>query len=379
MLRLRRRARVCLKAPARADYRTKNLIPRLRAGEIAVLCHEDLDDIAAEELIRVKVSAVLNTACSLTGRYPNQGALRLLRAGIPVVDCCPLELMTAVQDAAWVSVEEGDIVVGGRYMGTGVVLTEAEIRVRLERSWRNIHWELEKFVVNTLEHAAREKNYFLRDIRVPPLRVPIRNRPVLIVVRGKNYRQDLKAIRHFIRDMNPVLIGVDGGADALLDMGFRPDVIIGDMDSVSDHALRSGAELVVHAYPDGRSPGRKRVAGLKHHLFPSPGTSEDIAMLLAHEQGASLIVAVGSHSHMLDFLDKGRPGMASTLLTRMRVGSLLVDAKGVSLLYRNRASWKETAVVVLATVLPVVVLALVHPLARTVLRTVYWNLKLAFF
>ncbi len=159
-------------------------------------------------------------------------------------------------------------------------------------------------------------------------------------MRGYHYKEDLQTLRHYIREYRPVLIGVDGGADALIEAGHQPDLIVGDMDSVSDDALRCGAEIVVHAYRDGRAPGLERVRalGVEPVVFPATGTSEDVAMLLADDKGASLIVAVGTHVTLVEFLDKGRSGMASTFLTRLRVGGKLVDAKGVSRLYRARIS-----------------------------------------
>jgi uncharacterized membrane-anchored protein len=173
----------------------------------------------------------------------------------------------------------------------------------------------------------------------------------LVVVRGYDYREDLAVLRPYIREYRPILIGVDGGADALIEAGYRPDVIVGDMDSVSDHALRCGAEVVVHAYADGRAPGLQRVQdlGVAAVVFPAAGTSEDVALLLADEKGAELIVAVGTHATLVEFLDKGRQGMASTFLTRLRVGGKLVDAKGVSRLYRRRISTWSLVLLVAST------------------------------
>jgi uncharacterized membrane-anchored protein len=175
---------------------------------------------------------------------------------------------------------------------------------------------------------------------VPEIRTPVQGRHCLVVVRGYGHQADLAALRPYIAQVRPVLIGVDGGADALVDAGHRPDLIVGDMDSVSDATLRSGAELVVHAYPDGRSPGlgRLRRLNLPAVVFPAAATSEDIAMLLADGHGAELIVAVGGHATLGEFLDKGRGGMASTFLTRLKIGGRLVDAKGVSRLYRPTPS-----------------------------------------
>ena len=165
------------------------------------------------------------------------------------------------------------------------------------------------------------------------------------MVRGYDYKADLDVLRPYIREFKPVLIGVDGGADALVEAGYTPDMIIGDMDSVTDDVLRCGAEIIVHAYPDGRAPGLARVhqLGVAALTFPAAATSEDIAMLLADEKGATMIVAVGTHDTLVEFLDKGRGGMASTFLTRLKIGGKLVDAKGVSRLYRQTMSGSARA------------------------------------
>ena len=198
-----------------------------------------------------------------------------------------------------------------------------------------------------------------------------------MVVRGYHYREDLAALRPYIREYRPVMVGVDGGADALIESGYTPHVIVGDMDSVSDGALRCGAELVVHAYRDGRAPGLDRLhrLGLEGIVFPAAGTSEDIAMLLADEGGASLIVAVGTHATLMEFLDKGRSGMASTFLTRLRVGSKLVDAKGVSRLYRSRISLSSLLWLVLATLVTLAVAIVLAPGGQAMLTTVdsWWS------
>jgi uncharacterized membrane-anchored protein len=197
-------------------------------------------------------------------------------------------------------------------------------------------------------------------VDLPKLTTSMRDRHVLVIVRGYRYREDLRALRPYIREYKPVLVAVDGGADALIDAGYRPQVIIGDMDSVSDEALCSGAELVVHAYPDGRAPGMNRLKGLglDGKPLPAPGTSEDVALLVADALGASLIAVVGTHWTLEEFLDKGRPGMASTFLTHLRVGSKVVNARGVHQLYHSRISgWALVALVVAAAVTIVVAIA----------------------
>jgi uncharacterized membrane-anchored protein len=227
---------------------------------------------------------------------------------------------------------------GERQVSTGTVLDSEEVEARMQQARAGLAVQIEAFATNTMEYVRKERDLLLDGIGVPPITTRIEDRHCLIVVRGYHYKEDLDTLRPYIREYRPVLIGVDGGADAILEAGHRPDLIVGDMDSVSDEALRCGAEVVVHAYRDGRAPGLARVEalGLEPIVFPAAGTSEDVAMLLADDCGAELIVAVGTHVTLVEFLDKGRDGQASTFLTRLRVGGKLVDAKGVSRLYRAR-------------------------------------------
>jgi uncharacterized membrane-anchored protein len=215
--------------------------------------------------------------------------------------------------------------------------------------------------VNTLEYIQREAKLTFEPIELPPIKTQFRGRHALVVVRGHDYRTDLAALRPYIREYQPVLIGVDGGADALLEMRLKPDIIIGDFDSVSERALSVARDLVHHVHPDGRAPGREQLVewGVPYEEFVAEGTSEDVAMLLAWEAGAQLIVAVGTHATMVEFLDKGRKGMASTFLTRLRLGPVLVDAKGVNRLYEGRVRRLDLVLLVAAALVAIIVVAIV--------------------
>lgn len=325
-------------ATARVDKRTKDLIMRVRPGEIAVIDHEDLDRLSAEGLVRARVGAVVNASASISGRYPNMGPLLIAAAGIPLIDGCGPKVLDAVEEGVEVRVVGGVVFVGDRAIAHGNPQTLDTLESSLEEAKQSIGVELERFAENTLAYMRQERDLIIEGVRVPETRIDFEDRHVLVVVRGYDYRQDLQALNTYIRDARPILVGVDGGADALMELGYTPDVVIGDFDSVSNEALTCGAELIVHTYEDGRAPGAGRIEdlGLDYVPFQAKGTSEDIAMLLAYEKGCELIVAVGTHASMVEFLDKGRAGMASTFLTRLRVGPVLVDAKGVNRLYRTR-------------------------------------------
>jgi uncharacterized membrane-anchored protein len=351
---------------ARVDRRTKDLIPRLRPGEIAVIDHEDLDLVSAEGLVERHPAFVVNARASITGRYPNSGPAVLARAGIPLIDRAGPDVLEAIHEGDMIELRGGDVLRDGLVVATGILLGGDELQRQLDAAKTNLGTELEAFARNTVEYLARERELFLEGAGVPETRTHIEGRHALVVVRGYDYKQDLQTLRGYIGEVKPVLIGVDGGADALIEEGFRPDIIIGDMDSVSTSALTSGAEVIVHAYPDGRSPGLERVRGLgiEASVFPSAGTSEDIALLLAYERRADLIVAVGSHANLVEFLDKGRGGMASTFLVRLKVGSKLVDAKGVNRLYRPLVRTRDVMLLVGAALLTWLIVAFTSPAMR---------------
>jgi uncharacterized membrane-anchored protein len=328
---------------AKVDSRTKNLTKRLDPGDVAVIDHLDIDTVAAEALVARRPVAVVNAASSTSGRYPNLGPEILLAAGITLVDGVGREVMVAIAEGDRVRVHGGDVYVRDDLVASGTLQTEETVAAAMAEARAGLAVQMEAFAANTMEFLRRERDLLLDGVGVPEITTDLDGRHVLVVVRGYHYKEDLQTLRHYVREYKPVVIGVDGGADAVLDAGLSLHMIGGDMDSVSDKALRSGAEVVVHAYRDGRAPGLERVRqlGIEPVVFPATGTSEDVAMLLADDKGAELIVAVGTHATLVEFLDKGRSGMASTFLTRLRVGGKLIDAKGVSRLYRSRiSSWQ---------------------------------------
>jgi uncharacterized membrane-anchored protein len=371
-LRLRKRSAppFAIQGTARVDRRTKDMIPRLQAGEIAVINHRDLDRVAADGLIEAGVVAVVNCAQSISGRYPNGGPIRIVQAGITLVDDVGVELMDTLHEGDVVRIEDGEVWCNGEVVARGAELDGPGIEAAMEAARAAIGTELERFAANTLEYIQKEARLTFEPLTLPQLHTRFAGRHALVVVRGHDYRSDLAALRPYIREYQPVLIGVDGGADALLEHGLKPDIIIGDFDSVSAKGLACGAELVHHVHPDGRAPGRENLLewGVDYHEFVAEGTSEDVAMLLAYESKAQLIVAVGTHATMVEFLDKGRPGMASTFLTRLRLGPMLVDAKGVSRLYEGRVRRLDIFLLVGAALVAMLVVGIVaepiHVFAR---------------
>ncbi|MEA2902050.1 MAG: hypothetical protein QOH36_1937 [Actinomycetota bacterium] len=363
---------------ARVDRRTKNLIPRLQPGEIAVIDHEDLDRVAAEGLIRAQAAAVVNASRSISGRYPNLGPLLLAAAGIPLLDEVGPEVMDRIREGDTLRVDGGDVVRDGEVVATGTRHSLESLEAQIEVAKQSIDVELQAFAENTLEYLRQERHLLTETPVLPDLKIDIAGRHVLVVVRGgSDSRADLQALRAYIHEISPVIIAVDGGADAVLEAGHRPDIIIGDFDSVSTEALRGDAELVVHAFRGGDAPGAARLEelSLAYTTFEAAGTSEDVAMLLAYEKRAELIVAVGTHASMVEFFDKGRAGMASTFLVRLKVGPILVDAKGVSRLYQSRVRTRDLGFLVAAALFAMLMMVAVAQPLHVFVNALWFSLQ----
>jgi uncharacterized membrane-anchored protein len=376
--------------PVRLGRKTKLLVRRLVPGEVAVVDHLDIDRVSAEELIAAGAVAVLNCRASTSGTYPNLGPQLLVEAGVLLVDLSDDSLFQSLSDGDGVTVRtappdpRGEVLYKGRVLARGVVLDTARVRSDTEARRREIGDALERFAHNTIEHMREERELLAGRIDLPRFRTDFRDRSVLVVVRGVDHQRDLRALRPFIRDTRPLLVAVDGGADALVQAGLRPDMIVGDMDSAGEASLlaaRDGkTELVVHSYPDGRAPGRRRLEelGVPFKLVPAPGTSQDVAMLMAAEKGARLIVTVGSQFNLVEFLDRNRKGMSSTFLTRLRIGEILVDAKGVSRLYRPMPGLAPLVVVSVAGLVALVAVVWMTPALRDVVDLLWLKLQLLF-
>ncbi|MDQ3724464.1 MAG: putative cytokinetic ring protein SteA [Actinomycetota bacterium] len=372
------RAEAPIEGTARLGARTKHLVKRLRPGEVAVIDHIDIDRIAAEELIEAGVVAVLNNAPSSQGRYPNAGPLMLARAGIRLIDFPGADLFELLKDGDAVRIVDGAVFVGDEEVVSGHVRRVAELEREMQEHRERIDEALGEFAENTVAHVREETDLLTGNIDFPQTRATFRDRHVLIVVRGERHRRDLKALRAYIRDVRPLIVAVDGGADGVLEAGLKPDVILGDMDSAGDAALCCGAELIVHAYPDGRAPGQERLqeAGLKYQVVPAAGTSEDVAMLMAHEKGAALIVSVGAHFNLVEFLDRKRGGMSSTFLTRLKIGERLVDAKGVSRLYHPSSAWAPLAFFGVAFLVLLTILIITSPALNDVFELIWLKIRI---
>jgi uncharacterized membrane-anchored protein len=378
--------------PVRSGRRTKLLVKRLARGDVALIDHLDIDRVSAEELIAAGAAAVLNCKASSSGSYPNLGPQLLVEAGILLVDLPDDTLFEALSDGDRLTVVAVGAADGGpaREASVGEVLREGELLARgevldldrvcaeTEARRSEIGEAIERFARNTVEHMREERELLAGRVELPRFQTDFRDRSTLVVVRGVGHQRDLRALRPFIRDMRPVIVAVDGGAESLIEEGLAPDMIVGDMDSAGEQALRCGAELIVHSYPDGHAPGRARLErlGVPFELVPAPGTSQDLALLIAAEKGARLIVSVGSQFNLVEFLDRNRKGMSSTFLTRLRIGEILVDAKGVSRLYHPRPGLTPLLAVIAAGLVALVAVVWMTPALRDVVSVLWLKLQL---
>lgn len=322
---------------ARVQRDNAQLGRRLKSGDIAVIDHPDLDRAHAEALIARKVRAVVNVSPSSSGRYPNLGPQLLAQAGITIIDHVGPGIWAKFKDRDKIRIDGGNVYRGDIVIATGTELDEATIVGLLSSAQSGLSARLESLAANSADHIRREHAMLLEGAGVPRLHTDLSDRPVVVVSKSYDYADDLAALKRYISGHDAVLIGAGAGADALLDAGYTPAVVVGDLDNVSDRALKAATEVIV-ASSSGQlaSVDRLEKAGADAQIFRASGSDEDLALLLADSNEASVIVLVGGHTSLVEFLDKGPLDMSSTFLTRLRVGAKLVDAKAVAEFYNHR-------------------------------------------
>ncbi|MDT7723598.1 MAG: hypothetical protein QOI21_174 [Actinomycetota bacterium] len=363
---------------ARVDRRTRELLRRISPGDIVVLDQLDLDRATADALVDAEVAGVVNASPSISGRFPNLGPEILVAAGIPLIDCVGGEVLRSLKDGTKIRLLGGVIYVGERQVAEGIEQTRESIADQMIEAKAGMSTQLEAFSANTIEFLRRERTLILDGVGVPEVRVPLRDRHVLVVASGNGHAEDLKKLKKYIAEHRPVLIGVDAGADTLRAQGYNPDIIVGDPQGIGAETLKSGSEVVVPAQPDGHAPGIGRIQdlGIGAVTFPASGNSEDLALLLADAHEASLVVTVGFQATLREFLDQGRSGSnPSTFLTRLKLGTKLVDGKAVATLHRSRVSIGAIVLLVLAAMIVVVAALLVSDVGSVYLDWIHstWN------
>ena len=342
---------------ARLDRRATRLLQRLHPGDVAVIDVADLDRATADALIAAGVSAVINGQPSISGRYPNLGPEVLVAAGVPLLDSVGTDIFTSVKEGTRLRLDGAALYSGDNQVADGVRQDADSIAAAMADAKQGLSNQLASFAASAQQHMLREKELLLDGVGLPELRTRFAGRHVLLVARSYDFKTDLKSLKHYIREFRPVLVGIDGGADVLRDAGYRPDLVIGDMDAVSEAALREAGEVIAHANEHGRVDGLARVQDLRIEpiIFPTAGTSEDAAMLIAEAGRAKLVVTVGIRATLEEFLDAGRGGMASTVLTRLKLGGRLVDAKAAAQLFQTRISGWALAALAVAALLAITV------------------------
>ncbi|MEV5835341.1 putative cytokinetic ring protein SteA [Nocardia sp. NPDC052112] len=348
---------------ARVDRNTRRLLKRVGPGDVVILDEMDLDRLTADRLVEAGVAAVVNTSPSISGRYPNLGPEVLVANGVLLLDTVSSDAFR-IKDGTKVRIDEGVVYADKlvkkepEVLVTGIELTESDIAERMIEARNGLADHLEAFAGNTIEFIRTESALLIDGIGVPDLDLDMKNRHVVVVADGPDHADDLKRLKPFIKEYAPIMVGVGRGADTLMKQGYRPDLIVGDPDEITTAALKSGAEMILPADTDGHAKGLERIQdiGIGATTFPSSGAPSDLALLLAHHHGAALIVTAGAAASLDDFFDRGRrESNPATFLTRLKIGTKLMDAKAVATLYRNRVSGTAIAMVVLAALVAVIV------------------------
>ncbi|MFI6871674.1 putative cytokinetic ring protein SteA [Nocardia sp. NPDC050406] len=349
---------------ARVDRNTRRLLQRVGPGDIVVLDEMDLDRLTADRLVEAGVAVVVNASPSISGRYPNLGPEVLVANGILLLDTVSTDVFSRLKDGTKVRVDDG-IVYSDKLIKKEpevlvecVELTEASIAERMIEARNGLADHLEAFAGNTIEFIRTESGLLIDGIGVPELRIDMRKRHVVVVADGSDHAEDLKRIKPFIKEYAPILVGVGRGADTLTRNGYQPDLIVGDPEEITATTLKCGAEVILPADTDGHAKGLERIQdlGIGATTFPSSGAAADLALLLAGHHGAALIVTCGAAASLDDFFDRGRrDSNPATFLTRLKLGTKLMDAKAVAALYRHGGSGWAVALVVLAALVALIV------------------------
>ncbi len=352
---------------ARVDRNTRRLLGRIGPGDIVVLDEMDLDRMTADRLVEARVGAVINTSPSISGRYPNLGPEALVANGILLLDTVSSDAFKRIKDGVKVRIDGGVVYADKlikkepEVLVEGIELTEPAIAERMIEARNGLADHLEAFAGNTIEFIRTESALLIDGFGVPELDLTMKQRHVVVVADGPDHAEDLQRLKPFIKEYAPILIGVGRGADTLRRRGYRPDVIVGDPEEITSATMKCGAEVILPADTDGHAKGLTRIQdlGIGATTFPSSGSASDLALLLADHHGAALIVTAGAPASLDDFFDRGRrDSNPATFLTRLKVGTKLMDAKAVATLYRTRVSGIAVALVVLAALVAVIVVLL---------------------
>jgi uncharacterized membrane-anchored protein len=363
---------------ARVDRDIDRLLRRVCPGDIVVLDVLDLDRITADALVDAEIAAVVNASTSVSGRYPNLGPEVLVANGVTLIDETGPDVFKKIRDGAKVRLYNGGVYSGDRRLIRGTERSDQEIADLMQEAKTGLVAHLEAFAGNAIEFIRSESPLLIDGIGIPDVDVELRRRHVVVVADEDHAADDLKRLKPFIKEYQPVLIGVGTGAEVLRKAGYRPQLIVGDPSELSTEVLKSGAQVVLPADADGHAPGLERIQdlGVGAMTFPAAGSATDLALLLADHHGAALLVTAGHSANIETFFDRARQhSNPSTFLTRLRVGEKVVDAKAVATLYHNRISGGAIALLILTMLIAVIVALWVSRTDTMVLHWAveYWN------
>lgn len=329
-----------LSGPLRIESTVRTLVRRLRPGDIAVVDILDLDRQSAQSLVAAKPAAVVDVQAAISGRFPTSGPQVLLDAGITLVDQVGSDILSA-QDGTEASITEGTIAIDGVPVASGRLVTDDVLAEVLVGASDGMRIQLANFTANALDQADSEADTILKGAGLPDVDVDVdmEGRHVVVVAPGAQHRKDLAAIKRYLRDHRPVIIAVGDAGDAALKYASSPDLIMGDLEGVSDDVLRSAGRVLIHE-PSGGNAGQARVdaLGIAHGVVDSALSSTALAILLAQTRGADVIVTVGVEASLSDYLESVQTEVAGTFLARLQAGSRLVDAPALAHVYRHRYS-----------------------------------------
>lgn len=365
----------------RIDTDPKHVASRVRSGDIAVIDRLDLDRASAEALVAREPAVVLNVQPTLSGRFPAGGAQTLIDAGILLIDRVGADILAAKDgslgtvtlgggpdavtvddDKPWVPYAADDaedtppvdatppspeaVIVVGDVAVTGHVVAAEDVEATMSQAHTGLPHQLAAFTANAMDVVERSGGAVIEGEGLPPLGIDVSGRHVLVIAPGAGHAKAVKALREYVKERKPVVIAVDEAADAAVAAKIRPDVVVGDVSSISEKALAGAARVIVHDPAGQIAAARVDALSASHDTTAVDLASEDLAILLAHHGEADVIVTAGVATSLVDLLESGRPDAASTFLTRLSAGARIVDAHVIAALYRSRFSWGVVIVAV---------------------------------
>lgn len=334
-------------------------------GDFAVINAANISRQEAQMLVDIKPAAVLNVAEFTTGSIPNYGPHMLLDAGVTLIEGVGEEFVSSFKDGKKARInEEGAVFIGDTEVATGKVVSREKAEKNFSSAQRELIDHMEAFFGNSIEFIHSEGPLLIDGLGVPDSGTEMAGRKVLVVSPSTDHRNKVKLLRNFIREYEPIIIGVDSAADTVVDLGYKPDFIVGDPSEISSETLRCGARVILPADPDGTAEGLERIQdlGIGAMTFPAATDSAtDLALLLADYHGAQMIVQVGRSLDLDDIFAKQKHATPAAMLSRMKAGTRLVDADSVINLYTNPNSggigwlWALLGILVALAVIVIIV------------------------